>query len=144
MWHSSFGGLDSSSSSEGAGKETCGPGLSWLFFSVPSSSRRSILQLFRPKDHIFRVLDFLGIEADRLCGVTALLRLLVCLGLLDLIHLIGLEEPIVSSLSLPLPSDVPNHFDFLLGLAGIWMFASTWIFGLPTNTINTGQDGVIY
>jgi hypothetical protein len=69
---------------------------------------------------LFGVLDFLGVEADRLCGLTALLGLLVRLGLM-LVLLLGGLEPLVSSLSLPLPivRDLPSGLKHLFGLADL-------------------------
>lgn len=70
-------------------------------------------------DFFFAMLDFFAVEVDRLFGAKDFLGLLVCLGLVVLLLLLIGIDSLVRSLSLPLPTDFPNHFDFFLGLADL-------------------------
>jgi hypothetical protein len=95
-------------------------GGSWRCFVVGGGAS----DFFFPEPSLFGVPNFLGADnEDRLCGLTALLGfLLVGWGLMVVLLLIGLE-PLVCSLSLPLPVDLdlPTALDLLLLLddAGI-------------------------
>ena len=103
------------------------PGTSRVILDVGNGTFRCVVagggstsEFFFPPHSLFAMLDFFGVEADRLCGVKDLLGFLICLlGLLVLLLLIGINSLVSSLSALPFPIDFSNHFDFLSGLADL-------------------------